>query len=74
MGEGENLVFFFVPVNTSTLFENVHVLVFEKSMIFSKKDVRESAPIVLIIKGFNSTKFNITNKEPNEKPSLVLVP
>lgn len=43
-------------------------------MVFGEENFRETLPIMLIVKGFDSTEFNETNQKPNEESPLVLVP
>jgi hypothetical protein len=70
----KDIVLFLIPVDSSALFEDVHILILEEPNVFFKKEIRKTLPLVLMVECINSTEFNITDQKPNKESSFVLIP
>ncbi len=61
IGLDKDIIFFLIPVDSSALFQYVHILVLEEPDVFFKKDIRETLPLMLMVECVHFTEFNITH-------------
>jgi hypothetical protein len=70
----KEIILFLIPVDSSALFEDVHILILEEPDVLFKKEIRKTLPLVLMVECVNFTEFYITHQKPNKESSLVLIP